>query len=346
MHPRPADAENGSIPPEMVGRVLRPAPGKANAIVLDHSGAVFRHGFVEDRVDWTLDPDKRSDSPTHAARLRSGYSSRLLECSQCGSIRIAGEACRHCGFLPQRPPKAIVFNDGDLALVNRERRTAEPVSDPNERMRWHAELTYIAAERGYKPGWVGHMYRTKFGTWPPIRDIKPIQPSPEVLSWVRAAPSPTPRPRNAQHEQAQQGEGAASRRLYHWFLKGDAWRSLSPNARAIYVEIVERYNGTNNGRISFSIREGADLLHIGKNAAAKGFTRASRARFHRRRQARRFQSQVQGSDGYRMAPDRVLVRHRCQLCHQRFYEMDRSRKTKHGTCERTDGTCERTVGYL
>jgi hypothetical protein len=58
-------------------------------------------------------------------------------------------------------------------------------------------------------------------------------------------------------------------RLYHWFLKGDAWRSLSPNARAIYVEIVERYNGTNNGRISFSIREGADLLHIGKNAAAK-----------------------------------------------------------------------------
>ena len=39
-------------------------------------------------------------------------------------------------------------------------------------------------------------------------------------------------------------------------MKGDAWRSLSPNARAIYVEIVERYNGTNNGLISFSIREG------------------------------------------------------------------------------------------
>jgi DNA repair protein RadD len=171
---------------QMVGRVLRPAPGKTNAIVLDHSGAVFRQGFVEDRVDWTLDPDKRSYSPTHAARLRSGYSSRLLECSQCGSIRIAGEACRHCGFLPQRPPKAIVFNEGDLALVNRERRTAEPVSDPNERMRWHAELTYISAERGYKPGWVGHMYRTKFGAWPPIRDIKPMQPSQEVLSWVRS----------------------------------------------------------------------------------------------------------------------------------------------------------------
>ena len=109
---------------QMVGRVLRPAPGKVNAIVLDHSGAVFRHGFVEDRVEWALDPEKRSESPTHAARLRSGYSSRLLECSQCGAIRIAGEACRHCGFLPQQPPKAIVFKDGDLALVDRKSRTA------------------------------------------------------------------------------------------------------------------------------------------------------------------------------------------------------------------------------
>jgi len=31
---------------QMIGRVLRPAPGKTDAIVLDHSGAVFRHGFV------------------------------------------------------------------------------------------------------------------------------------------------------------------------------------------------------------------------------------------------------------------------------------------------------------
>src|SRR5512132_1794746 len=39
---------------QMIGRVLRPAAGKADAIVLDHSGAVFRHGFVEDEVCWTL----------------------------------------------------------------------------------------------------------------------------------------------------------------------------------------------------------------------------------------------------------------------------------------------------
>ena len=58
-------------------------------------------------------------------------------------------------------------------------------------------------------------------------------------------------------------------RLYHWLLRSEAWQSLSPNARALYIEIAARYNGSNNGRIHFSIREAADVLGIGKNAAAK-----------------------------------------------------------------------------
>src|SRR6478736_7029025 len=53
---------------QMIGRVLRPAEGKPDAIVLDHSGAVFRHGFVEDHVEWTLDPGRRAESPVHQQR--------------------------------------------------------------------------------------------------------------------------------------------------------------------------------------------------------------------------------------------------------------------------------------
>src|ERR1044071_5672528 len=57
-------------------------------------------------------------------------------------------------------------------------------------------------------------------------------------------------------------------RLYHWILETPAWRSLSANARAIYIEIASRYAGVNNGRISYSVREAADALHIGKTTAA------------------------------------------------------------------------------
>jgi superfamily II DNA or RNA helicase len=69
---------------QMIGRVLRPADGKPDAIILDHSGAVFRHGFAEDPVEWTLDPDTRAESAIHTARCSDNSKSRLLECSQCG----------------------------------------------------------------------------------------------------------------------------------------------------------------------------------------------------------------------------------------------------------------------
>ena len=171
---------------QMVGRVLRPAPGKSNAIVLDHSGAVFKHGFVEDRVEWTLDPDRRAESKAHAARQAHGYRSRFVDCTSCGSIRVAGERCGHCGHLPQRRGDAVEYRDGDLAFVDRKSRRAEKLSDPAERMRWHGMLTHIAQGRGYRAGWVAHKFREKFNQWPPISHVEPVAPSPEVTSWVRS----------------------------------------------------------------------------------------------------------------------------------------------------------------
>jgi superfamily II DNA or RNA helicase len=102
---------------QVIGRVLRPADGKTDAIILDHSGAVFRHGFAEDPVAWTLDPDHHAKSPKHTARCEAVAKSRLLECSRCSAMRTAGEPCPHCGFLPQRPPKHVPIGDGDLGLV-------------------------------------------------------------------------------------------------------------------------------------------------------------------------------------------------------------------------------------
>jgi superfamily II DNA/RNA helicase len=110
---------------QMIGRALRPADGKSDAIIIDHSGAVFRHGFAEDRIDWTLDPDKRAESPRNIARQEFA-SFRLIECTNCGAIRTAGEACQHCGFLPQRKPQNILVADGELGwstVTARQRST-------------------------------------------------------------------------------------------------------------------------------------------------------------------------------------------------------------------------------
>jgi superfamily II DNA or RNA helicase len=173
---------------QMVGRVLRPADGKPDCVILDHSGAVFRHGFVEDPIEWTLDPERRAESPAHRERGERG--SRLIECKNCGVVRIAGEPCWYCGFLPQRPPRAVDIEDGELGLVDRARRAVDgKVYDPVESTYWHAMLIYIARERGYEraQGWAAHKYKDKFGEFPKWGEAPPpIPPTPEVRSYVRS----------------------------------------------------------------------------------------------------------------------------------------------------------------
>jgi superfamily II DNA or RNA helicase len=171
---------------QMIGRVLRPAPGKTDAIILDHSGAVFRHGFAEDHVEWMLAPDTRAVSPPQEKRA-NGQASRLHECKSCGVVGIAGEPCWHCGYLPQRPARAVEMVDGELARVDQARRAKPNIYDPDERARWHAMLTAIGLERGYKATWANVNYKEKFGAWPPWGATpQPMQPSPEVRSWVRS----------------------------------------------------------------------------------------------------------------------------------------------------------------
>jgi hypothetical protein len=59
-------------------------------------------------------------------------------------------------------------------------------------------------------------------------------------------------------------------RLYHSMFRTPAWKSLDAVARALYIEITRRYGGpgSNNGRIPYSVREGATELKIGKTKAA------------------------------------------------------------------------------
>ena len=57
--------------------------------------------------------------------------------------------------------------------------------------------------------------------------------------------------------------------LHHYMLKTDAWRALSAAARAIYIQIGSRYNGANNGRLAFSVRDAASECRLNKDTAGK-----------------------------------------------------------------------------
>jgi DNA repair protein RadD len=167
---------------QMIGRGLRSAEGKKDCIVLDHSGAVFRHGLPDEPVTWSLSPDHRVETKAQKARAKH-HAPALVNCPECSAVRLEGRACPACGWRPRPKAKPVEIADGQLGIVDRNRFARAPESDAR---RFHAMLAYIARERGYKSGWVAHKYREKFNAWPDTRDIAPVQPTDDVRAWVRS----------------------------------------------------------------------------------------------------------------------------------------------------------------
>jgi superfamily II DNA or RNA helicase len=161
---------------QMVGRVLRPAPGKASALVLDHSNTVESLGFPTDALPLTLDmglPKKK------AAVIEP----KLHTCPKCKHVsRKKPNPCSACGYQPPAPPLDINQREGSLHEIKRE---SVPVAD---RQRYYCSLIHICTQKGYSNGWVAHQYKNRFGVWPP-RDLKwyPQEPTQEVMDDLHRA---------------------------------------------------------------------------------------------------------------------------------------------------------------
>jgi DNA repair protein RadD len=170
---------------QMVGRVLRPAPGKVDALILDHAGAVFEHGLPEEPIAWTLREDRRAENLAQSQRTRQ-RAPGLATCPECASIRLEGQPCGACGWRPVVKAKPVEFADGDLGRVDRDRRARVDVASHLERLRFYGMLQWYVVERGYKPGWASHKFKEKFGDWPIWRDADPVVPDEATRAWVRS----------------------------------------------------------------------------------------------------------------------------------------------------------------
>jgi hypothetical protein len=59
--------------------------------------------------------------------------------------------------------------------------------------------------------------------------------------------------------------------LPHFLLKSEAWRSLSPVGRALFIEVAQRWNGFNNGKIGLGIREAGQNIRVKHTTAVAAF---------------------------------------------------------------------------
>lgn len=164
---------------QMVGRILRPAPGKTKALLLDHSGSTVRLGHPCDDLPLELDDGKPKASGKQQMERRE---SLPKACPFCHFMRPAGtHVCPSCGEAPERQSDVVV-SDGELVKVERKKLVKK---DTGQHV--YSQLLGYAEERGFRSGWAYHKYAEFFdGKHPNGLRRVPSKPTQEMLGWVKS----------------------------------------------------------------------------------------------------------------------------------------------------------------
>lgn len=166
---------------QMVGRVLRPFEGKSDTILIDHSGAVYEHGFLDQEFDWSLDTrEKLSDRVAKKKKSEP----KPITCEKCFTIYEKSRVCPACGHMPEKKAKYLAHTDAELGEITGG-KTKKKVYSQQEKQDWYSMLLCIQKEKGYKSGWVANQYRNKFGVWPRGMNEVWMPPSIEVTRWIK-----------------------------------------------------------------------------------------------------------------------------------------------------------------
>lgn len=67
------------------------------------------------------------------------------------------------------------------------------------------------------------------------------------------------------------GKGGRFVQLPEWLQASEAWATMRPGPRALYVEMKRRFNGGNNGQIVLSYRDAASALSVHRNTVGAWF---------------------------------------------------------------------------
>lgn len=142
---------------QQIGRVLRPAPGKINSIILDHVGNLSRHGFAEDVRKWSLDGRKK-----RGGKRDGGDEVQMRQCLDCYCCHAPAPVCPQCGYEYPRKEREIEQADGELVEIDpkavaMQRRKEQALA------KTYAELIELGRSRGYRSPatWAKHVWNSR-----------------------------------------------------------------------------------------------------------------------------------------------------------------------------------------
>ena len=145
---------------QQVGRALRVCDGKTEAVILDHVGNTMIHGLPDQDREWSLDakPKRKSEK---------GQITTIRQCKNCFTVHAPAPVCPSCGHVYDIAARKIEQVDGELIEFDKARakieleRARELAKKQTAQARSREALEALAKERGYKPGWVDHMMKSR-----------------------------------------------------------------------------------------------------------------------------------------------------------------------------------------
>jgi superfamily II DNA or RNA helicase len=171
---------------QSIGRAVRTAKGKVVAKIFDHSGTVIRLGYPHHIEYDNLFSEGDAHKKAQQARIKEKTESKEKECPSCNYIKPPGEyVCTKCGFKPIFGQNGEVDESIELAsMQQKEQYTME------DKKRWHSELSgywqlKVNEGKNWKQGWISHKYKEKFGVWPNKLRFNPVEPSAEVVNYIK-----------------------------------------------------------------------------------------------------------------------------------------------------------------
>ncbi len=140
---------------QQVGRALRSAPGKTEALIFDHAGNCRTHGLPDDDREWSL------EGRTKAGRARDKCP--VKQCPKCYAMLSASKnLCKWCGFRFEIQSRELEQLEGDLQEIDQEQERyyqRQMRKDEERACKTLDELIELGGLRGYdKPyGWAKHV---------------------------------------------------------------------------------------------------------------------------------------------------------------------------------------------
>ena len=108
---------------QMVGRGMRPAPGKDHFTLIDHGRVVESLGLPTADFAWSLDDQRNVNAEARDRASRRSSAEQPRTCSECSHMWLVsedGSACTNCGWTPTPKAKSITVQDADLAELDTE----------------------------------------------------------------------------------------------------------------------------------------------------------------------------------------------------------------------------------